>query len=183
MTDDELMRRGAEGDEDAFRILVERWERPVFAFLERMTGSREDAQDLGQETFSRMCWEASRYEASGKFRSWLFRIAGNLARSHLRRRKVLEWIRFEPGRHDPVSSEDDRADRALEREETRRAVRSGLAKLPPRQRQAAILKVYEGCSYREIADVMATTVPAVESLLQRAMAALRRDFGRRGVRP
>ena len=62
------MRRGAEGDHDAFRVLVERWEKPVFTFLERMMGSREDAQDLGQETFLRMCREAGRYEPSGKFR-------------------------------------------------------------------------------------------------------------------
>ena len=82
--DDRLMARGGQGDEEAFRLLVTRWERPVFAFLERMLGSREEAQDLGQETFVRVFQQARRYRAAGRFRSWLFRIAGNLARSRLR---------------------------------------------------------------------------------------------------
>jgi RNA polymerase sigma-70 factor (ECF subfamily) len=171
VTDDELMLRGANGDDDAFRILVERWQRPVFAFLERMTGSREEAQDLAQETFMKVIRGARAYEPSGRFRSWLFRIAGNLAWSSLRRRRILEWIPFVPGRHDPAAGDD--AERSLELDETRRAVRSALAKLPPRQRQATILRVYDEQSYREIAEIMDTTVPAVESLLQRAMFALR----------
>ena len=175
-SDDELMVRGAAGDEAAFRTLVERWERPVFAFLERMVASREDAQDLAQEAFVRMCRQAGRYRAEGRFRSWLFRIAGNLARSQLRRRKIVRWIRFEPGLHDAPAPDADRADRSLESAESRSAVRKSLAKLPARQREALVLKMYEGMSYREIAHAMDVSLPAVESLLQRAMATLRRDW-------
>ena len=169
------MALGAQGDEDAFRILVQRWEKPVMAFLERMLGSREDAEDLGQETFFRVCRQAGRYRASGQFRSWLFRIAGNLARSRLRRRRILEWVHFEPGRHD-VTTESVPPDRELEREESRRIVRAALDKLPDRQRQAVLLRRYEGLSHREIASALGTTVPAVESLLHRALAALRKDL-------
>jgi RNA polymerase sigma-70 factor (ECF subfamily) len=174
--DDELMARGAAGDEAALLVLVRRWERPVFVFLARMLGSAEDAQDLGQETFLRMCREAPRYRPDGKFKSWLFRIAGNLARSHLRRRKIVDWIRFDPSRHEVAASEDEGADRAIELKETQGAVRRSLAKLPDRQRQALVLKTYEGLSYREIAEAMDATLPAVESLLQRATAALRKDL-------
>lgn len=180
MTDDELMTRGAQGDEDAFRILVQRWERPVIAFLERMLGSREEAEDLGQEAFLRVCRQAPRYRPSGQFRSWLFRIAGNLARSRLRRRRILQWVRFEPAQHD-IAAADEPADRQLEREESRRAVRAALAKLPDRQRQAVLLRRYDGLSHREIARALGTTVPAVESLLHRALAALRRDLARTEV--
>ena len=77
--DDELMTRGAEGDDAAFGLLVGRWEKRVFAFLERMLGSREEAQDVAQEAFLLMCLHAKDYRATGQFRSWLFRIAGNLA--------------------------------------------------------------------------------------------------------
>jgi RNA polymerase sigma factor (sigma-70 family) len=105
VTDDDLMMQGAQGDEEALRLLVERWEKPVFAFLERMVGSKEEAQDLGQETFLRMCRHAARYEPSGKFKSWLFRIAGNVARSRLRHKKILRWIQYVPGLHDPFSAE------------------------------------------------------------------------------
>lgn len=169
------MARAARGDEEAFRLLVERWERPIFAFLLRMVGSREEALDLGQETFIRVHAQAARYRPSGQFRSWLFRIAGNLARSWLRRSRILSWMRFDPRRHDRCLA-DDPADHRLEREETRRAVRQAIFRLPDRQRQAILLRQYEGLNYKEIAAVLGATVPAVESLLQRAMVALRKDL-------
>jgi RNA polymerase sigma-70 factor (ECF subfamily) len=178
--DDQLMARGARGDEEAFRLLVVRWERPVFAFLERMLGSREEAQDLGQETFIRMFQQAERYRPSGRFRSWLFRIAGNLARSRLRRRRIVKWVSFEPLLHDRPAADETQEDLVL-RNERRRAVREALGRLPERQRQALVLRRYQDLSQEEIAEAMNTTVPAVESLLSRAMVALRMDLTREGV--
>lgn len=172
------MARGANGDMDSFRILVERWERPVFIFLDRMLDSPEEAQDLGQETFLKMCREAERYQPSGRFKSWLFRIAGNLARSRLRRRKILKWIRFEPEKHDHGASARP-ADRDLEAREIRVMVREALRRLPERQRQAVILRQFENLDYKEIAEAMGTTVSAVETLLHRAMRALREDLSRK----
>lgn len=174
VTDDELMAHGANGDEAAFRALVTRWERPIFAFLDRMLGSREEAQDVGQETFLRVFQQAGRYRPSGQFKSWIFRIAGNLARSRLRRRRIVRWVSFEPILHDRAGN--TRADSELEREDVRVAVREALARLPERQRQAVLLKRYENMSYEDIAAAMGTTVPAVESLLSRAMQALRKDL-------
>jgi RNA polymerase sigma-70 factor (ECF subfamily) len=176
-SDDELMERGAQGDEDAFGILAQRWERPVFAFLRLMLGSPEEAQDLTQETFLRMCLYASRYRPSGHFRSWLLRISGNLARSRLRRRKILRWVRFDPGIHDRAAGAGDPVTR-LESQEHQAAVHLALGRLPDRQRQAVILRQFEGLAYREIAAAMGTTVPAVETLLFRAMMALRKDIAR-----
>jgi RNA polymerase sigma-70 factor (ECF subfamily) len=175
VTDDDLMAGTARGEEAAFRQLVQRWEGPIFAFLQRMLDSPEDALDLSQETFLRVHAQARRYEPAGRFRGWLFRIAGNLARSWLRRKRTLRWIRFDPARHDQPSSHADAA-RSLERQETRRQVRDALARLPDRQRQAVLLRRYEGLGYSEIATALGTTVPAVESLLQRAMARLRKDL-------
>ncbi len=177
MTDDVLMERIADGDEEAARLLVQRWEGPVYAFLERMLGSREDAQDLGQETFFRVWSEARGYRPAGKFKSWLFRIAGNLARSKLRRRRIISWVPFAPGLHERSSAEGG-PDSDLERDETGREVRRMLAKLPERQRRAVVLRNYHGLTYSEIADVMGVTLPAVESLIQRGMAALRQDIRR-----
>lgn len=182
MNDDDLMVRTAEGDEGAFRALVEKWERPVFAFLDRMLGSREEAQDLGQETFLRVYRQAKRYRPEGRFKSWLFRIAGNLARSRLRRNKILRWTPFEPGLHDRDSG-SEAPDRALERGERERAVRDAIGKLPERQRRALLLLRFEGLRYREIAEAMDVTAAAVDSLIQRAMAGLKKELaGKAGER-
>jgi RNA polymerase sigma-70 factor (ECF subfamily) len=176
------MERAAHGDEEAFRLLVERWERPVFRFLARMLSSREEAEDASQETFLRVFEQSKRYQRRGQFRSWLFRIAGNLARSRLRRRRVLQWVRLEPVLHDRPDPRDG-AEEGLEKEEVRRAIREALGSLPRRQREAVLLRRYEEMSYAEIASAMGVTVPAVESLLQRAMTSLRRSLAGKVVEP
>jgi len=173
--DDELMRRAAAGDSEAFRLLVERWEQPVYAFLCRMLGSPEEALDLRQETFLRVHQQAGRYRAQGQFRSWLFRIAGNLARSALRRRRILKWLRLDPQEHDRPADQEP-VDRALERRELQAAVRAAIAELPPRQREALVLRRYQELSQREIAAALGTTEEGVESLLGRAMSRLRRTL-------
>jgi RNA polymerase sigma-70 factor (ECF subfamily) len=175
VNDDELMQRIAGGDEAAFQLLVTRWEQAVFAFLCHMVGSRADAEDLCQETFLRVFAQASRYRPVGKFRSWLLRIAGNLARSWLRRRKLLRWIRFDVSRHDRATPAPA-PDRGLEVDQLQTAVREALAQLPERQREAVILRRYQELSYQEIAAVLGTTPGAVESLLQRAAATLRKHL-------
>lgn len=171
--DDSLMQRTATGDERAFQQLVARWEQPVFAFLMHMLGSVEEAEDLAQDTFVKVYDQAPRYRPEGRFRSWLLRIAGNKARSVLRRRKVLRWVSFDLDRHDQASPGDDPG-RSLERQQTTSQVQAAVAELPERQRAAVVLKRFQGLSYKEIAEVLGTTVPGVESLLQRAAATLRR---------
>jgi RNA polymerase sigma-70 factor (ECF subfamily) len=166
------MVQAAEGDTEAFRCLVQRWEQSTFSFLYHMVGSREDAEDLTQDTFVRVHAQAGRYRPEGRFKSWLFRIAGNLARSHLRRRRLLRWLRFDARLHDQPDSEP-LPDEVLTARSRQAAVRKALARLPDRQRQAVVLRRYESLSYAEIAVALDTTVSAVESLLQRAAANLR----------
>lgn len=172
MNDDELMDRIANGEEAAFRLLVERWQNPVHAFFWRMTGSADDAMDMVQETFIKVNAGAGRYKPEGKFHSWLFRIAGNLVRSWARRRKIVSWIRFDTLLHDRAGSGQAADDRIVSNE-IQAQVRLAIEALPDRQRQALLLQRYHDMSQREIADVLATSEAAVESLLQRAIKSLR----------
>lgn len=175
LDDDTLMARAAGGEEAAFRLLVQRWESGVRAFLIHMLGSVEEAEDLTQDTFVKVFEQAERYRPEGRFQSWLFRIAGNLARSRLRRRNLVGWLSFDPVVHDrdggTPGPDDD-----LVAGERARAVREALTRLPERQRAAITLHRYQGLKYREIAEVLETTLPGVESLIQRALAALRQDL-------
>lgn len=177
-TDDALMIDFVDGDDGALRILVERWERPVFAFLVRMLGSAEEAEDLCQDTFMSMIKAAGRYQPEGKFQSWLFRIAGNQARNRLRRRRILRWVPLADEHATSPATGPDPLD-ALAGRESQRLVQEAIAGLPERQRQALVLKQYHDMRYQEIADTMGTSVSSVQMLLHRAMNALRRNLASR----
>ena len=125
---------------------------------------------------------AGNYRAEGRFRSWLLRIAGNLARSRHRRRRLLKWLPLDTEKHD-VASSLPAADRGIEAEQTAQVVRAAIARLPERQRQALVLHRFQGLRYAEVAEAMGTSLPGVESLIQRALAGLRTDLTRRGETP
>ena len=138
LDDDTLMARTAGGEEAAFRLLVLRWEGQVKAFLIHMLGSVEEAEDLAQDTFVQVFRKAGSYRPEGKFQSWLFRVAGNRARSRLRRKKILGWVRFNPDLHDRRGG-GNRPDEDLEQAQLSRAIQTALDRLPARQRQALAL--------------------------------------------
>lgn len=175
LDDDALMAATARGEETAFRLLVQRWEGQVKAFLIHMLGSVEEAEDLAQDTFVQVFNKAGDYQPEGKFQSWLFRIAGNYARSRLRRRKILGWVSFNPDVHDNVGGIPDPGEN-LEAAERATRLRGAVARLPARQRQALVLHRFQGLKYKEVAEAMATTVPGVESLIQRAMVGLKKEL-------
>ena len=178
LDDDALMARTAQGQEVAFHLLVRRWEPDLHRFLVHMLGSVEEAEDLLQDTFVKVYHQAPGYRAEGKFRSWVLKIAGNLARSRLRRRRLLRWIPFEMESHEKTDPEP-RADDRLQAEQTSAAVQDALSRLPARQREALVLHRFQGLRYREVAEVLGTTLPGVESLIQRAMQALKQELSRK----
>jgi RNA polymerase sigma-70 factor (ECF subfamily) len=122
-----------------------------------------------------MCQGANSYRQEGRFASWLFRIAGNLARSKIRRCKLVQFIRFDPTEHD--IPQEPCSEQEMHRRELREALRKALDKLPKRQRDAFVLRYDAQLSHAEIADQLQTTVSAVETLLHRAKLALRERMG------
>jgi RNA polymerase sigma-70 factor, ECF subfamily len=178
--DDALVAAVARGDARAYRALVERWSPRVHAFLARALANRSDADDLLQETFVRAWRAAPRYQASGRFAAWLFRIAGNLARQELRRRRVRGWFRGDAAALDdeavlaslPAPRSFD-TDGALRDAETRLALARELGRLPDRQRLAVLLRHFEGLSLHDIAVALEVSDRAAESLLARGTASLR----------
>ena len=147
--DDALVEATGRGDRAAFRTLVERWAPRVRSFLHRALGSRDDAEDLTQETFLRVYRAAPRYQALGHFPAWLFRIAGNLARAQLRRRRLVALVLGEPAERPDEALDALPAPRGFDPErpvhadEIRRAVAAALSRLPVRQRLAVLLRYYE----------------------------------------
>lgn len=178
------MRLTAEGDMAAFKQLVEKYQRGVINLAYRFLGSREEAEDIAQEVFLKVYNAAKKYKPEAKFATWLFRITNNACLNELRHRKRVQEIPLEPayehserdGTMDVPAPESLRPDTHLEQEERNRVIRESLETLPPNQRMAVILKRFEGLSYQEIAEVLNTSVSAVESLLFRAKQTLKKKL-------
>ena len=137
----------------------------------RMLGERAAAEDATQETFLRLWTNAARWEPrrGASLRAWLTRVAMNICLDRLRRR-----AREAPADAAPESADDaPRADEAMIAADARDAVAAAIAGLPPRQRQAIVLCHYEERSNIEAAEIMETSVEAMESLLARGRRALR----------
>jgi RNA polymerase sigma-70 factor (ECF subfamily) len=178
------MQRLAAGHDAALNSLMERHAGPVFQFLFRLLNDEEDANDLAQETFVRVYRHRQHYDG-GKFTTWLYTIASNLARNEYRRRS----------RHPNVSLEAESGDEGkalretlqcsaatpneqLEKDERQRVVRSAVNGLPDDLREAIVLCEWEDMSVADAAAVLNTTPKAVESRLYRARQRLREKLGK-----
>jgi RNA polymerase sigma-70 factor (ECF subfamily) len=182
--DSELMARAASGDRLAYDRLIRRYYRKVYATSYRLLGSAEDAEDATQEIFLKVYKAARSFDPNLRFSTWLYRISLNHCLNVLRWRRRRRWLSLNALLR-PQESEADgdeyaslfraqvpQPDDLLEREERAGAVRKAIESLPEKQRIAIILHRYEGMSYKEIAEVMGTSVASVESRLHRAKEAL-----------
>jgi len=176
------MLRLADGEDLALNEIIDRWQRRVIAFLLRMTGNEAAAVDLAQETFVHVYQGRARYRPTGTFSTWLFAIAANLARHHLRWQSRHPAVSLDASTadgdtsaRDLPSTSDDPSQASL-RHERATLVQSAIADLPPDLREAIVLSEYEGMSYQEIAAISDCTTKAVESRLYRARHHLRQKL-------
>lgn len=178
------MERLAQGHDAALNALMERHGGPVFQFLYRMLGNEEDANDLAQESFVRVYRHRERFDGS-KFTTWLYTIAGNLARNEYRRRARHPVVSLQADSPDnegslesvlPSSNPGPRE--ATESQEQQEAVRRAVRQLPEDLREALVLCEWQELSAAEAAAILETTTRAVESRLYRAKRLLRDQLKR-----
>jgi RNA polymerase sigma-70 factor (ECF subfamily) len=184
-TDEALMSAFAAGDEAAFRTLFERHSSATLSFLYGCMSNRELAEDLLQETFSRVCrhrddWTAGARGGEGdSFRAWLFAIARNIARDAGRRATVRKRAAEElesNGRTIPTEgiapAPEPPPDEKVANERTARKLLAALDDLPAAQREAFVMVRLKELSYEEVATALGTTVAASKMRVARATAAL-----------
>jgi RNA polymerase sigma-70 factor (ECF subfamily) len=171
-SDHDLMARTASGDERAFRMLVDRHAGHALALARRMLGSGAIAEDMVQEAFLRVWRNAPRWRLQAAFRTWLYRIVVNLCLNAKRRAPDLS-LDAAGDAPDPAPAQDLQ----LEARQRGRGLADAVAALPERQRAAILLTYQEGLGNAEVADVLDTTVAAVEALLVRAKQSLRAALG------
>jgi RNA polymerase sigma-70 factor, ECF subfamily len=175
MSDVELAR---EGDSQAFRELVERHSRTLYRLAHRMTGSREDAEDVVQETFLRAHRQLHRFEARANVGTWLYRIAVNCCYDLLRSRPARELAARE-GVVEQASGSADTPDAAPDQSrlvfsaQIRARVADTLETLTPAERAAFVLRHFEGRSIDEIGQALGLSTSAAKHSVFRAVQKMR----------
>lgn len=163
--DRDLAGRARRGDVDAYNLLVSRWEQRIFNYLLRMVGNREDAMDLTQEAFLKAWQNLARLDDAGRFVPWLFRIAHNEAFSLLRRGKP-EAAELNDAAPPPAGPRMLPAETSL-------AVARALERLSEDQREAVVLKIYQGFKFDEMAEILNCPVSTIKSRLYTALELLK----------
>lgn len=184
-TDENLIAAYARGDRAAFSELVRRYADSVLGYLYHMTGDRDQAEDLFQETFRKVHEKCHRFRGE-RFKSWLFTIATHSAIDAARRNQRRTTISLDQETdcgspqgctHGALIAADtsDPADE-LVREEQKAQVRQAIESLPVKQRATLILAYYQQLSYREVAHVMGCSVGTVKTQMSRALGTLARKL-------
>jgi RNA polymerase sigma-70 factor (ECF subfamily) len=166
--DRDLIAKARKGDVEAYNLLVSRWEKRVFNYLLRLVGNREDALDVSQEAFLKAYQSLPKLDDPQRFGAWLFRIAHNEAFSLLRRRKPEGEMPFERGA--PARGAE------LLPIELSMAVETALGRLTEEQREAVLLKIYQGFKFEEMAEILSCPVSTVKSRLYTGLELLKAQF-------
>jgi RNA polymerase sigma-70 factor (ECF subfamily) len=184
LSDADILAQVAAGDIDAYGKIVGRYRGRLYNFVFRFVSDRETAEDIVQETFLRAFRKRKEYRAIANFSTWLFTIAGNLAKSELRRRK--RWRLFSLHRDDDsetgieLPDETYRPDKVAESSLADDQIHNAIASLPENYRQVILLRDVEGMAYQEIAEILDCPVGTVKSRVNRARLKLQQKLKNEG---
>jgi RNA polymerase sigma-70 factor (ECF subfamily) len=176
MGDSEVVQAFLDGNERAFGELVDRYDRRLVNFVYRTVGDRERAQDLVQETFVRVYRHLERFDQSKKFSTWIYTIAGNLAKNELRNRSRNPLVLFQTIKknwdadHRPLEWEDTqfKPDDLYRKRFLKEKVEEAVKQLPEHHRIVFVLRELEGKTYEEISEITGVNLGTVKSRLNRA---------------
>jgi RNA polymerase sigma-70 factor (ECF subfamily) len=146
----DLINRTAAGDREAFNELVLKYQKPLYYLLYRMVSNHEDASDLLQKTFVKAFTGLGSFQRRSTFKTWLYQIAINLAKNVYRDRSKAQQVPID----DVIIRRDPRTLEALIQKESRLLLRQALAGLPEKQRMTVMLRIQEGRTFEEIAEIM-----------------------------
>ena len=170
----QLVSRAQDGDMNAFAELVRRYEQAVMHFCVRMVGSRQDAEELAQDSFVRVYRHLGRLTPRAKFSTLLFGIARNLALNQIRDARRRGRDRTQPlDARLPDPDHGHRPDRAAQLHEIETVLEQGIARLSPEHREVLVLRELQGLDYEAISRICKCRKGTVRSRLARARGQLR----------
>ena len=166
-----VVRAFLEGDQEAFAIIVRRHQRNVYQLCYRFAGNHEDAADWSQDVFVRIFKALPKFKGDAALGTWMYRVCVNACLNRVASRRAssesLDAAREIPARGDSPFEQVLRLERAA-------AVRAAVDKLPPKQRAAVVLRVYQQLSHEEIAEILESSVGAVKANFVHALGHLKR---------
>lgn len=175
-TDIELVERVRGGDDDAFRLLVERHSRSIYRSAYRITSNAADADDVVQEAFLRAYRALASFDSRATFTTWLHRIAINCALDLIDSRKRRDGRIDDGSDLALIASHDASPDRVVLGSEMQRAIAAAMAGLTGNERTAFVLRHFEGMPLEEIGQILGTRLNATKNTVFRAVKKLRQQL-------
>ena len=185
-SDADLIEAFNNGDEEAFSRLINRYKGPLFAYLFRLSGDRNAADDIFQEVFIKVVRKLSSYREQERFSAWLFTVAHHAVMDHFRsvsRRREDSLDAAAEGTLSPgerLPSPEPGPERVLEQMERAGAIQAAFNRLSPEQREVFVLRHYSGLAFKEIAEIAGVPIGTVLARMSRALARMRRELEETG---
>jgi len=186
LADHQLLARFGQGDEEAFREIVNRYKNSLYSFLRQFLNQNELVEDVFQETFLQLFASRKSFDPSRPLRPWLFTIAANKAKDALRKAQRTTTVSIGSlSNSDEVSFEDmlnsltcaeGQPEDELERQEMAERVHQVISKMPDSLREILILAYFNKFSYKQMADILSIPIGTVKSRLHSAVARFAKDW-------
>jgi RNA polymerase sigma-70 factor (ECF subfamily) len=175
LTDEELILKVQEGQNQAYDILVGRYKNRLYAYLFRLLGNESEAEEFAQETFVRAYMHADKYRTVAKFSTWLYTIATNLVRNRIRnikrRPKIISiWSDDQggdEGRWVEIKDEGPSPEDTMDRKRLNEMIQEAIGRIPSKYRPSFVLREINGLSYEEISAATGLKLGTVRSRINR----------------
>lgn len=173
--DSKLLTQYLSGDETALTSLVQRYQKELYRFVYRQIGNEADAADVTQKVFVLLFQKADQFQGKSTFKTWLYQIALNQCKNHYRSNDRRKEVSNDEETVDYVV--DDSKFEDLAYVERRKMLKQAISSLPEKQRMTMQLRIYNECTFAEIADIMSSTVGTVKASYHQAVQSLMKKLG------
>lgn len=184
-TDNELIQRYINGDENSLNLLLNKHQRKIFSFILMRVKDRALSEDIFQDTFFKVIdsLRNGKYNEEGKFLPWVMMIANNLCMDHFRRIKRMPTIVDSDGKDilNVLRFADESREDEIIKQQTSKTVKELIEKLPADQKEVLILRHYADLSFKEIAEMTGTNINTALGRMRYALLNLRKMIGEKAV--
>lgn len=177
-SDLQLVSEFQNGNIESFNELVRRYQQKVYWIARRMIGNHDDADDIVQEVFVKVHKYLNNFRSESSFYTWLYRIATNMSINAIRKKKLVEWLRFDevlPAMNLATDESQDPSNNIV-LQENRAMLSKAIAGLPAKQKQVFIFRYYDELPYEEISKIMKTSVGGLKANYFHAVKNIKKYF-------